>query len=117
MLKKFIASVIARELDSLHDKIADIERGINSSLADIRNDMDDIRNNVDEIDAYNLASSIADHINIDEERIAREISSYTEQDNSDNWNELWHHLTKIEKRIEDRLDGIVKVLQPQLNEN
>jgi hypothetical protein len=117
MLKNFIASIIAptiaQELDKLYTRIGDIERGINSSLADIKDDMDDIRSNVDEIDPYNLGSNIADYISLDESRIASEIQSYMEADNSDNWNDLWGSLAKVE----EKLNGIVKVLQPQSNEN
>jgi hypothetical protein len=114
MLKNFIASiiapVIAQELEGLHVKIEDIERGINSSLADIKDDMDDIRSSVDEIDPYNIGSNIAEYIDIDTRQIARDISS---EMGDDNWDDLWDSLAKVE----EKLNGIVKVLQPQSNEN
>jgi hypothetical protein len=72
--------------------------------------MDDIRSSVDEIDPYNIGSNIAEYIDIDTRQIARDISS---EMGDDNWDDLWDSLAKVE----EKLNGIVKVLQPQSNEN
>jgi hypothetical protein len=116
MLKKFLASIlapiIAEELQNTIVRMEDIERGINSSLADIKDDMDDIRRNVDDIDAYNLGSNIADYISIDERSIAREIADNMDDANSDNWNDLWSSFTKLEQKM----DSLVLLLGNQNNQ-
>jgi hypothetical protein len=116
MLKKFLASIlapiIAEELQKTIVRMEDIERGINSSLADIKDDMDDIRRNVDDIDAYNLGSNIADYISIDERSIAREIADNMDDANSDNWNDLWSSFTKLEQKM----DSLVLLLGNQNNQ-
>jgi hypothetical protein len=116
MLKKFLASIlapiIAEELQNTIVRMEDIERSINSSLADIKDDMDDIRRNVDDIDAYNLGSNIADYISIDERSIAREIADNMDDANSDNWNDLWSSFTKLEQKM----DSLVLLLGNQNNQ-
>lgn len=113
MLKKFLASIlapiIADELQNTIERLEDIERGINLSLAEIQNDMNDIRRSVDDIDAYNLGSNIADYISIDERSIAREIANNIDDPNSDNWNDLWTEFTKLEHK----LDSLVLLLGNQ----
>ena len=70
MLKQFLASIlapiVAEELQKTIERIEDLERSINSSLADIKDEMDDMRNSLDEIDPYNLGSSIGGYIELDE---------------------------------------------------
>lgn len=105
MLKQFIASIlapiVAEELQKTIERIEDLERSINSSLADVKDEMDDMRNSLDEIDPYNLASSISDYIQLDERQIAREISDNLPDSNSDNWNDLWDALTPIENQLKE----------------
>ena len=110
MLKKFLASIlapiIADELQNAIVRIVDIETSINSSLADIKDEMDDIRHSVDEIDPYNLGSSIGEYISIDERQIAREISSEMEEFNSDNWDDLWKSLTTVENQLKEIMKAL-----------
>ena len=105
MLKQFLASIlapiVAEELKKTIERMEDIETSINSSLADIKDEMDDMRNSVDEIDPYNLASSIGGYIELDERQIARHISENMDDDNSDNWNDLWDALTPIENQLKE----------------
>ena len=102
MLKKFLASIlapiIAEELQNTIERMEDIERGINSSLADIKDEMDDIRSSVDEIDPYNIGSNIAEYIDIDTRQIARDISS---EMLDDNWDDLWDWLAKMENQLKE----------------
>lgn len=110
MLKKFLASIlapiIAEELQKTIERMEDIESSINSSLADIKDEMDDVRSSVDEIDPYNLGSSIGEYISIDERQIAREISSEMEEFNSDNWDDLWKSLTTVENQLKEIMKAL-----------
>lgn len=105
MLKKFLASIlapiIADELQNAIVRIVDLETSINSSLADIKDDMDDIRNSVDEIDPYNIGSNIAEYIDIDTRQIARDIADNMDDANSDNWDDLWKSLTTVENQLKE----------------
>ena len=116
MLKTFLASIlapiIAEELQNTIERLEDIERGINLSLAEIQNDMIRIRRSFDDIDPYSLGSNIADYISIDERSIAREIANNIDDPNSDNWNDLWTEFTKLEHK----LDSLVLLLGNQNNQ-
>ena len=105
MLKQFLASIlapiVAEELQKTIERIEDLETSINSSLADVKDEMDDMRNSLDEIDPYNLASSIGGYIEMDERQIARNISENIDDANSDNWNDLWEALTPIENQLKE----------------
>ena len=110
MLKKFLASIlapiIAEELQKTIERMEDIETSINSSLADIKDEMDDIRRSVDDIDPYTIGSNIADYINIDERQIAREIADNMDDANSDNWDDLWEALTPIENQLKEVMKAL-----------
>ena len=105
MLKQFLASIlapiVAEELQKTIERIEDLETSINSSLADVKDEMDDMRNSLDEIDPYNLGSSIGGYIELDERQIARNISENMDDPNSDNWNDLWDALTPIENQLKE----------------
>ena len=113
MLKKFLASIlapiIAEELQNTIVRMEDIERSINSSLADIKDEMDDIRRSVDDIDPYTIGSNIAEYVDIDTRQIARDIADNIDDPNSDNWNDLWTEFTKLEHK----LDSLVLLLGDQ----
>jgi hypothetical protein len=79
----------------------DIERGINSSLSDIKDEMDDIRRSVDDIDPYTIGSNIAEYVDIDTRQIARDIADNMDDANSDNWDDLWDSLTKMENQLKE----------------
>lgn len=104
MLKKFLASIlapiIAEELQNTIVRMEDIERSINSSLADIKDEMDDIRRSVDDIDPYTIGSNIAEYVDIDTRQIARDIADNMDDANSDNWNDLWTSFTKLEHKMD-----------------
>jgi hypothetical protein len=116
MLKKFLASIlapiIAEELQNTIVRMEDIERGINSSLADIKDEMDDIRRSVDDIDPYTIGSNIAEYVDIDTRQIARDIADYMDDPNSDNWDDLWSSFTKLEQKM----DSLVLLLGNQNNQ-
>jgi gas vesicle protein len=105
MLKKFLASIlapiIAEELQNTIVRMEDIERSINSSLADIKDEMDDIRRSVDDIDPYTIGSNIAEYVDIDTRQIARDIADNMDDANSDNWDDLWDSLTKMENQLKE----------------
>jgi uncharacterized protein (UPF0335 family) len=105
MLKKFLASIlapiIAEELQKTIERMEDIERGINSSLSDIKDEMDDIRRSVDDIDPYTIGSNIAEYVDIDTRQIARDIADNMDDANSDNWDDLWDSLTKMENQLKE----------------
>ncbi len=105
MLKKFLASIlapiIAEELQNTIVRMEDIERSINSSLADIKDEMDDIRRSVDDIDPYTIGSNIAEYVDIDTRQIARDIADNMDDPNSDNWDDLWDSLTKMENQLKE----------------
>lgn len=105
MLKKFLASIlapiIADELQKTIERMEDIERSINSSLADIKDEMDDIRRSVDDIDPYTIGSNIAEYVDIDTRQIARDIADNMDDANSDNWDDLWDSLTKMENQLKE----------------
>jgi uncharacterized protein (UPF0335 family) len=113
MLKKFLASIlapiIAEELQKTIVRMEDIERGINSSLADIKDDVDDIRRSVDDIDPYTIGSNIAEYVDIDTRQIARDIADNMDDANSDNWDDLWSSFTKLEQKM----DSLVLLLGNQ----
>ena len=110
MLKQFLASIlapiVAEELQKTIERMEDIETSINSSLADIKDEMDDVRNSLDEIDPYNLGSSIGGYIELDERQIARNISENMDDPNSDNWNDLWEALTPIENQLKEVMKAL-----------
>jgi hypothetical protein len=116
MLKKFLASIlapiIAEELQKTIVRMEDIERGINSSLSDIKDEMDDIRRSVDDIDPYTIGSNIADYVDIDTRQIARDIADNMDDANSDNWDDLWKEFTKLEQKM----DSLVLLLGNQNNQ-
>jgi uncharacterized protein (UPF0335 family) len=116
MLKKFLASIlapiIADELQKTIVRMEDIERGINSSLSDIKDEMDDIRRSVDDIDPYTIGSNIADYVDIDTRQIARDIADNMDDANSDNWDDLWKEFTKLEQKM----DSLVLLLGNQNNQ-
>jgi hypothetical protein len=116
MLKKFLASIlapiIAEELQKTIVRMEDIERGINSSLSDIKDEMDDIRRSVDDIDPYTIGSNIAEYVDIDTRQIARDIADNMDDANSDNWNDLWSSFTKLEQKM----DSLVLLLGNQNNQ-
>jgi uncharacterized protein (UPF0335 family) len=116
MLKKFLASIlapiIAEELQNTIVRMEDIERGINSSLADIKDEMDDIRRSVDDIDPYTIGSNIAEYVDIDTRQIARDIADNMDDANSDNWDDLWSSFTKLEQKM----DSLVLLLGNQNNQ-
>jgi uncharacterized protein (UPF0335 family) len=105
MLKKFLASIlapiIAEELQKTIVRMEDIERGINSSLADIKDDVDDIRRSVDDIDPYTIGSNVAEYVDIDTRQIARDIADNMDDANSDNWDDLWKSLTTVENQLKE----------------
>jgi gas vesicle protein len=105
MLKKFLASIlapiIADELQNTIVRIVDLETSINSSLADIKDEMDDIRRSVDDIDPYTIGSNIAEYVDIDTRQIARDIADNMDDANSDNWDDLWDSLTKMENQLKE----------------
>lgn len=105
MLKKFLASIlapiIADELQNAIVRIVDIETSINSSLSDIKDEMDDIRRSVDDIDPYTIGSNIAEYVDIDTRQIARDIADNMDDANSDNWDDLWDSLTKMENQLKE----------------
>jgi uncharacterized protein (UPF0335 family) len=113
MLKKFLASIlapiIAEELQKTIVRMEDIERGINSSLADIKDDVDDIRRSVDDIDPYTIGSNVAEYVDIDTRQIARDIADNMDDANSDNWDDLWKEFTKLEQKM----DSLVLLLGNQ----
>jgi uncharacterized protein (UPF0335 family) len=113
MLKKFLASIlapiIAEELQKTIVRMEDIERGINSSLSDIKDEMDDIRRSVDDIDPYTIGSNIAEYVDIDTRQIARDIADNMDDANSDNWDDLWSSFTKLEQKM----DSLVLLLGNQ----
>ncbi len=113
MLKKFLASIlapiIAEELQNTIVRMEDIERSINSSLADIKDEMDDIRRSVDDIDPYTIGSNIAEYVDIDTRQIARDIADNMDDANSDNWDDLWSSFTKLEQKM----DSLVLLLGNQ----
>ena len=113
MLKKFLASIlapiIAEELQKTIVRMEDIERGINSSLSDIKDEMDDIRRSVDDIDPYTIGSNIAEYVDIDTRQIARDIADNMDDANSDNWDDLWKEFTKLEQKM----DSLVLLLGNQ----
>jgi uncharacterized protein (UPF0335 family) len=116
MLKKFLASIlapiIADELQKTIVRMEDIERGINSSLSDIKDEMDDIRRSVDDIDPYTIGSNIAEYVDIDTRQIARDIADNMDDANSDNWDDLWKEFTKLEQKM----DSLVLLLGNQNNQ-
>jgi uncharacterized protein (UPF0335 family) len=116
MLKKFLASIlapiIAEELQNTIVRMEDIERSINSSLADIKDEMDDIRRSVDDIDPYTIGSNIAEYVDIDTRQIARDIADNMDDANSDNWDDLWSSFTKLEQKM----DSLVLLLGNQNNQ-
>ncbi len=116
MLKKFLASIlapiIAEELQNTIVRMEDIERSINSSLADIKDEMDDIRRSVDDIDPYTIGSNIAEYVDIDTRQIARDIADNMDDANSDNWDDLWKEFTKLEQKM----DSLVLLLGNQNNQ-
>jgi uncharacterized protein (UPF0335 family) len=116
MLKKFLASIlapiIAEELQKTIVRMEDIERGINSSLSDIKDEMDDIRRSVDDIDPYTIGSNIAEYVDIDTRQIARDIADNMDDANSDNWDDLWSSFTKLEQKM----DSLVLLLGNQNNQ-
>jgi uncharacterized protein (UPF0335 family) len=116
MLKKFLASIlapiIAEELQKTIERMEDIERGINSSLSDIKDEMDDIRRSVDDIDPYTIGSNIAEYVDIDTRQIARDIADNMDDANSDNWDDLWSSFTKLEQKM----DSLVLLLGNQNNQ-
>jgi uncharacterized protein (UPF0335 family) len=116
MLKKFLASIlapiIAEELQKTIVRMEDIERGINSSLSDIKDEMDDIRRSVDDIDPYTIGSNIAEYVDIDTRQIARDIADNMDDANSDNWDDLWKEFTKLEQKM----DSLVLLLGNQNNQ-
>jgi hypothetical protein len=113
MLKKFLASIlapiIAEELQNTIVRMEDIERSINSSLSDIKDEMDDIRRSVDDIDPYTIGSNIAEYVDIDTRQIARDIADNMDDANSDNWDDLWSSFTKLEQKM----DSLVLLLGNQ----
>ena len=113
MLKTFLASIlapiIAEELQKTIERMEDIERGINSSLSDIKDEMDDIRRSVDDIDPYTIGSNIAEYVDIDTRQIARDIADNMDDANSDNWDDLWKEFTKLEQKM----DSLVLLLGNQ----
>jgi uncharacterized protein (UPF0335 family) len=113
MLKKFLASIlapiIAEELQKTIVRMEDIERGINESLSDIKDEMDDIRRSVDDIDPYTIGSNIAEYVDIDTRQIARDIADNMDDANSDNWDDLWSSFTKLEQKM----DSLVLLLGNQ----
>ena len=116
MLKTFLASIlapiIAEELQKTIVRMEDIERGINSSLSDIKDEMDDIRRSVDDIDPYTIGSNIAEYVDIDTRQIARDIADNMDDANSDNWDDLWSSFTKLEQKM----DSLVLLLGNQNNQ-
>jgi hypothetical protein len=116
MLKKFLASIlapiIADELQNAIVRIVDIETSINSSLSDIKDEMDDIRRSVDDIDPYTIGSNIAEYVDIDTRQIARDIADNMDDANSDNWDDLWSSFTKLEQKM----DSLVLLLGNQNNQ-
>jgi cell division protein ZapA (FtsZ GTPase activity inhibitor) len=108
MLKKFLASIlapiIADELQKTIERMEDIESSINSSLADIKDEMDDIRHSVDEIDPYNIGSNIAEYV--DTRQIARDIADNMDDPNSDNWDDLWKSLTTVENQLKEIMKAL-----------
>jgi hypothetical protein len=116
MLKKFLASIlapiIAEELQKTIVRMEDIERGINESLSDIKDEMDDIRRSVDDIDPYTIGSNIAEYVDIDTRQIARDIADNMDDANSDNWDDLWSSFTKLEQKM----DSLVLLLGNQNNQ-
>jgi uncharacterized protein (UPF0335 family) len=116
MLKKFLASIlapiIAEELQKTIVRMEDIERGINSSLSDIKDEMDDIRRSVDDIDPYTIGSNVAEYVDIDTRQIARDIADNMDDANSDNWDDLWSSFTKLEQKM----DSLVLLLGNQNNQ-
>lgn len=116
MLKKFLASIlapiIAEELQNTIVRMEDIERSINSSLSDIKDEMDDIRRSVDDIDPYTIGSNIAEYVDIDTRQIARDIADNMDDANSDNWDDLWSSFTKLEQKM----DSLVLLLGNQNNQ-
>lgn len=116
MLKTFLASIlapiIAEELQKTIVRMEDIERGINESLSDIKDEMDDIRRSVDDIDPYTIGSNIADYVDIDTRQIARDIADNMDDANSDNWDDLWKEFTKLEQKM----DSLVLLLGNQNNQ-
>jgi uncharacterized protein (UPF0335 family) len=113
MLKTFLASIlapiIAEELQNAIVRMEDIERGINESLSDIKDEMDDIRRSVDDIDPYTIGSNIAEYVDIDTRQIARDIADNMDDANSDNWDDLWSSFTKLEQKM----DSLVLLLGNQ----
>jgi uncharacterized protein (UPF0335 family) len=113
MLKKFLASIlapiIAEELQKTIERMEDIETSINSSLSDIKDEMDDIRRSVDDIDPYTIGSNIAEYVDIDTRQIARDIADNMDDANSDNWDDLWSSFTKLEQKM----DSLVLLLGNQ----
>ena len=116
MLKTFLASIlapiIAEELQKTIVRMEDIERGINESLSDIKDEMDDIRRSVDDIDPYTIGSNIAEYVDIDTRQIARDIADNMDDANSDNWDDLWSSFTKLEQKM----DSLVLLLGNQNNQ-
>ena len=116
MLKKFLASIlapiIAEELQKTIVRMEDIERGINESLSDIKDEMDDIRRSVDDIDPYTIGSNVAEYVDIDTRQIARDIADNMDDANSDNWDDLWSSFTKLEQKM----DSLVLLLGNQNNQ-